>query len=141
MSRSIATSSADVMRTGRSSTAPSAWVEAPKPPKTTFTIDRFIARHMNTDSRKPDEPSRAPARIRIGLWIANPSAAPERPANEFKSEMIVGMSAPPIRITNSTPNASPITIRNGRSCVEEGDRVSATTSARPAASTARFIRF
>ena len=76
VSRSIATSSADVMRTGRSSTAPSAWVEAPKPPKTTFTIDRFIARHMNTDSRKPDDPSRAPARIRIGLRIATPERRP-----------------------------------------------------------------
>ncbi len=96
---------------------------------------------MKTDSTKPEDPSSAPATIRMGLLIANPSAAPESPAKEFRSEITVGISAPPIRITNITPKARPIAISGTSRPTCRGMRVRATTSSTPAPSTDRFTMF
>ena len=78
----------------------------PNAPNSTFVNDRFIARHMITDRMKPDDPSSAPAVMSTLFSSTKPMATADRPAYEFSSEITVGMSAPPIGMISSTPNAS-----------------------------------
>ena len=139
-SSSIAASSTLVTRTGRRPRRCLA-CSTPNPPKITFVNVRFIARHMKIERRKPDEPSRAPAMIRIGFASANPSAAPLNPAKEFSNEITTGMSAPPMRITIITPNASPIATSHGSSETSDGSTARTITIATPAASTSPFTTF
>jgi hypothetical protein len=56
--------------------APSA---APKPPKTTDQIERFIARHMIVERMAPEEPTRAPVTMSRSLESMNPAAAAVQP--------------------------------------------------------------
>ena len=52
----------------------------PKAPKSTFIAERFMARHMSSDSRKPDVPSSEPVMIWILFMSTKPMAASARPA-------------------------------------------------------------
>ena len=61
---------------------------------------------MSMVSSVPDAPTSVPLMISALLWSTKPVAATARPVNEFKSEITTGMSAPPMGITMSTPNAS-----------------------------------
>src|SRR5438445_12541601 len=91
-----AASSGVALRTVRSpaGAAAPAWTE-PNAPKSTFVNDRFIALHMMTERMNPEAPSRAPAMMRSLLSRTKPMAEAERPAYEVRSEMTVGMTAPP----------------------------------------------
>src|SRR6266576_2472432 len=86
----------------------------PNAPNRTLVNDRFIARHMMIERMRPLEPSSAPAVTSSLLLSTNPIATADRPAYEFKIEITVGISAPPIGMMNSTPNstASPTTPEN-----------------------------
>ena len=104
--RMAAASSAVALLTGRAS-LPAAAVacSCPKAPNRTLVNDRFIAFDMFTDRMKPDAPSSAPATISSLLSSTKPIAAAESPAYEFRSEITVGMSAPPIGMIISTPKS------------------------------------
>jgi hypothetical protein len=78
----------------------------PKAPKSTFAIERFIARPISIVSRVPDAPTSAPLTISTVLWSTKPVADAARPVHALSSEITTGMSAPPIGSTNRTPNAS-----------------------------------
>ena len=108
----IATSSAVVARALRpsSSAVPVPdWI-CPKAPKSTFVIERFIARPISRVSRVPEAPTRAPLTIRTFWCSEKPAAEAAIPVHAFNSEMTTGMSAPPIGRTKRTPNASEATI-------------------------------
>ena len=51
----------------------------PKAPKRTFSAERFMARHMSSDSMKPDVPSSEPVMIWILFISTNPMAASAKP--------------------------------------------------------------
>ncbi len=63
----------------------------------------------------PDAPTRAPLTISTSLLNTKPVIAAARPVNELSSEMITGMSAPPIGTTNSTPSRSDSTMKMAKS--------------------------
>ena len=123
-----ATSRAVALFTARASVAACTCDTCPKAPNSTFVNERFIALHMITDRMKPDDPSSAPAVISSLLSSTNPIATAERPAYELRSEITVGMSAPPIGRISSTPNTSDSTTTTGNSCQASGF----TTRYRPA---------
>src|SRR5215470_4514437 len=102
--RIAAASSAVALRTIRSSAAVAAeaWTW-PNAPNITLVNERFMALHMITDKMKPEEPSSAPDTMSTLLFSTNPNRAAENPAYEFKSEITVGMSAPPIGVTSMIP--------------------------------------
>ena len=85
----------------------------PNAPNSTFVNERFIARHMMIDRIRPLEPSSAPAVISSLLSSTKPIATADSPAYEFRIEITVGMSAPPIGMISSTPNASASTMISG----------------------------
>ena len=78
----------------------------PKAPNSTLVNERFIALHMMIERISPDDPSSAPAMISSLFSSTKPIATADRPAYEFKSEITVGMSAPPIGMISSTPKMS-----------------------------------
>jgi len=51
---------------------------------------------MMMERISPDDPSSAPAMMSSLFWSTNRIATADSPAYEFKSEITVGMSAPPI---------------------------------------------
>src|SRR5262249_17975683 len=53
----------------------------------------------------PDEPTRAPVMIRAELPSVKPMPAAAQPEYELSIEITTGMSAPPIGMMMSTPNA------------------------------------
>src|SRR5207237_1256770 len=79
---------------------------APNPLNSTLKSDRFIARLIAMVRIVPDAPTSAPLTMRTSLLSTNPVVAAARPVNELSSEMITGMSAPPMGITNRAPSAS-----------------------------------
>src|ERR1041385_4453253 len=91
----------------------------PNAPKSTFENERFIALLIRIDRMKPDAPSSDPEMMRMTLPSANPVAHDARPEYEFRSATTTGMSAPPIGITNSSPNRSdpPTIVQNAHVCV------------------------
>ena len=99
----------------RCSTAPATACTWPNAPNSTLVNERFIARHMMIDRIRPDEPSSAPAVMSSLFSSTNPIATADRPAYAFSSEITVGMSAPPIGSTSSTPNSSDSTMTIGNS--------------------------
>ena len=52
----------------------------PTAPKSTLVKERFIARLMRMERKKPEAPSRAPAMISTLLLMAKPVAAAASPA-------------------------------------------------------------
>ena len=78
----------------------------PNAPNNTLANDRFIARHMMIERIRPLDPSSAPAVTSSLLPSTKPIATAERPAYEFRIEMTVGMSAPPIGMMSNTPNST-----------------------------------
>ena len=90
----------------------------PKPPNSTFVNERFIARHMMIDRIRPLAPSSAPATTSRRLSSTKPIATADKPAYAFRIEITVGMSAPPIGMISSTPNASDSTISIGNANIE-----------------------
>src|ERR1700761_5265104 len=87
---------------------------APKAPKSTLVMLRFIALPISTVSSVPDAPTSAPLMISTLLPSTKPVDAAAKPVNELSSEITTGMSAPPIGSTNSTPSSSaqPSAIQN-----------------------------
>src|SRR5688572_29899740 len=83
-------------------------VGEPNAPNKTFANDRFIARLINNESRKPDAPSSAPDTMSTLFEMANPVAADASPEYELSRATTTGMSAPPIGSTRQMParNAS-----------------------------------
>jgi hypothetical protein len=57
----------------------------PKAPKSTFIAERFIARHMRSERRKPDVPSSEPVMIWILFMSTKPMDASASPAYEFRA--------------------------------------------------------
>jgi hypothetical protein len=51
----------------------------PKPPKTTFKIERFMARHMMIERIVPLAPTSAPVTIKRSLASTKPAAAAAQP--------------------------------------------------------------
>ena len=92
-----------------------------------------MAFDMFTERMRPDAPSKAPAMIRSLLSSTKPMAAAESPAYEFKREITVGISAPPMGMIIITPNRSGMPTISGKSCVFSGCATSmpATTIATP----------
>jgi hypothetical protein len=78
----------------------------PKAPKSTLNSERFIALLMASVKIVPDAPTRAPLTISTSLLSTKPVMAAASPVKELSNEMITGMSAPPIGITNSTPSSN-----------------------------------
>ena len=76
---------------------------APKPPKSTLVMERFMALHIKMERMKPENPSSVPAMIKTLLERTKPVAAEDSPAYEFSRDITTGMSADPIGITSSTP--------------------------------------
>ena len=89
------------MRSTPSSPAAIAPPAAPKPPKNTLPIERFIASAICLVRIEPDAPTSMPATISAVLSSAMPAAAALRPVNAFSVEITTGMSAPPIGSTAS----------------------------------------
>ena len=54
----------------------------------------------------PEAPTSAPLTIRTSLLSTKPVIAAASPVKELSSEMITGMSAPPMGTTKSTPSAT-----------------------------------
>ena len=52
---------------------------APKPPNTTFQMERFIARHMIAERMAPDEPTSAPVTMSRSFDSMKPAAAAAQP--------------------------------------------------------------
>ena len=77
--------------------------------------ERFIALLIASVRMVPDAPTRAPLTISTSLLSTNPVLAAASPVNELSSEMITGMSAPPIGMTNSTPSSSDSTMNTAKS--------------------------
>ncbi len=101
-----------------------------------------MARHMMIDRIRPEEPSSAPATMSSLLSSTKPMATADRPAYEFSSEITVGMSAPPIGMISSTPNASDSTMIAGNrndSC--SGRKMRAIPHTTATASRPRFEAF
>ena len=63
----------------------------------------------------PDAPTSAPLTMSTSLLSTNPVLAAASPVNELSSEMITGMSAPPIGTTKSTPRTSDSTMKTAKS--------------------------
>ncbi len=103
--------------------------------------ERFIARHMITERIRPDDPSSAPAVMRSLFDSTNPIATAASPAYEFKSEMTVGMSAPPIGMISSTPKTSDRTINAANAGQNSGRIDKYTPEAMASASSDRLTRF
>ena len=99
----------------RCSTTPPVACTWPNAPNSTLVNERFIARHMMIERIRPDDPSSAPAVMSSLFSSTNPIATADSPAYEFNSEITVGMSAPPIGSTSSTPNNSDSTMTIGNS--------------------------
>src|ERR1700756_750632 len=140
--RIAAASSALALRTVRSSTtalAP-AWTW-PNAPNMTLVNERFMALHMITERMKPEEPSRAPATTRTLLLSTNPRRAADRPAYELRSEMTVGMSAPPIGVTSKIPNNNATPTMAGKRCTYSGWIVRTIASTIAAPRTERLTMF
>src|SRR5262245_66461271 len=67
---------------------------APKPPKMTFQIERFIARHMMYERIAPLEPTSAPVTISRSLCSMKPAAAAVQPEQLFRLDTTPGRAAP-----------------------------------------------
>ena len=89
----------------RAAAAVLVWI-APKAPKSTLVIERFIALPISSVSSVPEAPTSAPEMISTLFSSTKPVAAAARPVKELSSEMTTGMSAPPIGSTKSTPRTS-----------------------------------
>ncbi len=72
---------------------------------------------MMIDKMKPLAPSSEPAVISSLLSSTKPIATADSPAYALRIEITVGMSAPPIGITSSTPNASASRIIRGKATI------------------------
>ena len=79
-------------------------VTAPNPLNKTLAKDRFMALHMILVRISPLAPTKAPATIKTLFRITNPAAQAAKPEKLFKRAITTGMSAPPIGMTNRTPN-------------------------------------
>src|SRR5439155_951637 len=66
---------------------------------------RFMAFDMSRVRIVPDAPTRVPATMSSWLLSVNPAIATASPVYALSSEMTTGKAAPPIGITNATPNA------------------------------------
>ena len=76
------------------------WPSAvPKPPNTTFKMDRFIARHMLMERIAPEAPTSAPVTMSRSFASMKPAAAAAQPEYELSSDTTTGMSAPPMATT------------------------------------------
>ena len=78
---------------------------APRPPKKTLPIERFMASAIWRVRIEPDAPTSMPPTISAVLSSARPAAAADSPVKAFSVEITTGMSAPPIGSTASTPSA------------------------------------
>ena len=64
-----------------------------------------MATHMIWVRIRPEAPTRAPLMISTLLLSTKPVMAAARPDRELRNEMMTGMSAPPMGMTNKTPSA------------------------------------
>ena len=105
-SKSIVTSSAEVLLTRPAYTASASDFEPPPSaiaPTSALISERFIALHMMRVRMMPDAPTSEPVMIRMLLLRTKPVDAAASPEYELSSAMATGMSAPPIGIVSSTP--------------------------------------
>ena len=101
-----------------------------------------MARHMMIDRIRPLAPSSAPATTSSRLSSTKPIATADRPAYAFRIEITVGMSAPPIGMISSTPNASDSAISAGNAIIEPvGLTIRNTPMASAISSRPRFVKF
>ncbi|OQA23028.1 MAG: hypothetical protein BWY60_00084 [Actinobacteria bacterium ADurb.Bin346] len=63
----------------------------------------FIALHIICVKKRPDAPIIPPIETRSKSPTAIPAIEPATPLNELSRDMVIGISAPPIRIENMTP--------------------------------------
>ena len=94
---------------------PAASTFDPNPLKRTLKSERFIALLIASVRMVPDAPTSAPLTMSTSLLSTNPVLAAARPVKELSSEMMTGMSAPPIGTTNSTPKSSDRTMNTAKS--------------------------
>ena len=76
----MAASSSEISRITPPALAVASAITAPKPPKRTLVMERFIALHISTERMKPEKPSSVPAMISTLLPSTKPVAAAARPA-------------------------------------------------------------
>ena len=74
---------------------------------------RFIERHMICVNNNPEAPTIPPMATNSGSEMARPAIAPDTPDNEFNSEMVMGISAPPTRRVNRIPKAAALNASRG----------------------------
>ena len=67
---------------------------------------RFIALHISCVRIRPDAPTIPPITTNSGSLMAMPAMPPATPDRAFRREMVIGISAPPTRITKTTPITS-----------------------------------
>ena len=99
----------------------------PTPAKKTFAIERFMASAICLVRIEPEAPTSMPATISAVLSSAMPAAAALSPVNAFRVEITTGMSAPPIGVTASTPNA-PADSRISQNSSSESEPAAITTA-------------
>ena len=63
----------------------------------------FIARHIICVRSKPEAPTMPPTDTVKMSRVAIPAIAAATPEVELRSDMVIGMSAPPTRIANTIP--------------------------------------
>jgi len=103
-----------------------------------------MALHMMIERIRPELPSRAPAVMRSLLLSTKPMATADRPAYEFRMEMTVGMSAPPMGRMSSTPKARDRTSSPPKAAGAQGASGCSTRAvprARARAKSARLMTF
>ena len=74
------------------------------PPRRILIRLRFIALHIICVNNKPEAPTIPPTATKKISLIAIPAMAPATPEREFRSEIVMGMSAPPTRTEKYRPN-------------------------------------
>ena len=63
----------------------------------------FIALHIICVRRRPEAPTIPPIATSKGSPTAIPAIPPATPLNELRSDIVIGISAPPTRIAKATP--------------------------------------
>ncbi len=98
--------------------------------------------HMTQVRIEPDDATVAPAAMSSVLSMTTPTNAAARPAVALRNEMSTGMSAPPMRMANTTPRAMDMTTRPSSStcCATPSLTTALAVSATPAAMMSSRIR-
>ena len=77
-----------------------------------------MARHIISVKINPEAPTIEPTTTSNRSLTANPATEPAIPESEFKSEIVMGISAPPTRTVKSTPKSNEQSASNNEQAVK-----------------------